>query len=138
MIIEQIKKDRIAAMKRKDTHTSRLLAIIIGHADTTRKTDDESIIKSIGKLIEGNVETLSFIEAGSFDAQRLCQENMVLRKYLPEKLTGEELRETVESLCKELNIKEVKGMGLVMKRLKQTGKLIDGKEVRGYLVSFVS
>lgn len=137
MIIDEIKKERLQARKLRNQATSKLLSIILGHADNTRDYSDDAMIKIIKDLIDGNLVIIQNKPAGSFEVQTACHENTILNKFLPQKLTGLELREQVESIIKERHITSIKGMGQIIGTLKKTGKLVDGSEVRGYLEDFL-
>lgn len=137
MIIDEIKKERMKARKLHNQSTSKLLSIILGHADNTRDYSDDAMIKTIKDLIDGNLVIIQNKPAGSFEVQTACHENAILKSFLPQSLTGLELREKVESIIKEKHVTSIKGMGQIIGELKKTGKLVDGKEVRGYLEDFL-
>lgn len=136
-MINTIKADRISAMKLKDKKTTSILGLIISDVERKQDTSDEAIIKTIGSMIKNNREFLDNIDAGSFKAAELVYEISVIETYLPDSLSGAELRMEVESLCKSFNVTDMRGMGRVMGALKKTGKLIDGAEVKKFVLAFI-
>ena len=125
-MLQQIKKDKVAAIKSKDSVRSNILSVIIGEAERS----DVDIIKIIEKLIASNEEVLSHRTDGSGDI--LLQENSILHSYLPKKLTGRDLHKFIS----QLDINEAhfgKAIGAVVQAAKSAGYRIDGKEVSQFL-----
>lgn len=111
-----------------------------------KELTDSDCMKNIVTMVDGNKEMLRGWDAKiKNDADKtdhktaqdmldvLVIENEYLDKLLPSKLTGDELKDMIAVLVAELGITDIKGMGIIMGKLKPTGKLIDGSEVRKVL-----
>lgn len=125
---EQIQKDRIAAMKNRDSLRKNVLDYILGQVQTREKDPKESgdittavivaYLKSLKDFIEQHGET----RKEQADAYRA--EISVLEEYLPKQLT-------VEDIKAEVNVLQDSGVtvkGLIMKNLKEKfGAALDGR-----------
>lgn len=98
MLFELIKKDRIQAMKDKDTLKRDLLGTLIGEASKQVKDPtDESVTSTIKKFIKNDEDTIKLIsdnEAISI----LNKEITILESYLPKQLTEKEIIEEISVL----------------------------------------
>jgi hypothetical protein len=116
----QLKKDQLLARKNKETVKAKLLttlisdAAMIGKNDGNREPTESEIIALIKKYIKNAEETL--LHSENVDT---VQELTILESYLPHQLSDDEIWDIVRDVSKELNLTEVKQMGLVMKHLKQ-------------------
>lgn len=110
MLLEQLKKDSLAARKAGRSLTSRLLITLLGEVETQAKRDgreisDQLIMVTCKKFIANNLET---IRLNKTTEDILLAENQVLEAYLPQQLTETELRVIIRALNAE-NIGEVMG-----------------------------
>ncbi len=91
MIIEQIKKDRIQAMKEKQKAKATALATLLGEIDTEVKRgnvlDDALVIAKIQKTIKGLDEILKLEPK----ATAVLNEKAILSEYLPKMMTEVEI-----------------------------------------------
>ena len=122
MLIEELKKAQMEALKTKDTLKRSVLQIVTGKvklAEIEKRTKNESIndddvILVINKVIkELDEEILAFKNANRLEkVEELTLQKQILEAYLPAKLTEEEIREIINSL-------EDKSMPNIMKHFKQ-------------------
>ena len=97
MIIDEMKKRIMLAMKEKRELEKEILKVALGEIQTagaraSRDLNDEEAIAIIRKLVKSNEETL----IGTEDAAKrtvLEQENVILGTLLPKGLTVEEILE---------------------------------------------
>jgi uncharacterized protein YqeY len=135
MIFEQIKKDRMQAMKDRDEVKKNLLSVII--SDTVNKASndpknphkeptDVEMAKAIEKYIAGNEEILTYISDRS-KINSILLEKKILKAYLPQKMSSEEVRSEIKNFV-ALDSDNV-NIGKIMKHLKDNyGGQYDGSE----------
>ena len=121
MLIDELKKAQIEALKTKDTLKRSVLQIVTGKvklAEIEKRTKNESIndddvILVINKVIkELDEEILAFKNANRLEkVEELTLQKQILEAYLPAKLTEEEIKEIINAL-------EDKSMPNIMKHFK--------------------
>ena len=139
-MLNRIKDDMLMARKNKDKVVSNLLitlyseASMVGKNDGNRETTDIEVLKTIKKFIKNDKETLmGHIELSSEGEttevmETLKKEISILEMYIPEQLTEIELTGIISTVVAENSICNMKGMGLIMKSLKEKyDGLYDGK-----------
>ena len=122
MLIDELKKAQMEALKTKDTLKRSVLQIVTGKvklAEIEKRTKNESIndddvILVINKVIkELDEEILAFKNANRIEkVEELSKQKEILEAYLPAKLTEEEIKEIINAL-------EDKSMPNIMKHFKQ-------------------
>lgn len=122
MLIDELKKAQMEALKTKDTLKRSVLQIVTGKvklAEIEKRTKNESIndddvLLVINKVIkELDEEILAFKNANRLEkVEELSKQKEILEAYLPAKLTEEEIKEIINSL-------EDKSMPNIMKHFKQ-------------------
>ena len=108
MIIEELKKQNIEAMKAKDTTKRGIYSIVLNKISvaeienrTTGKTlTDEDVVKIIQKTIKELIEEADgYTKVGNTEAvERITQQKQVLEHYLPKMLTEEEIKNIIVGL----------------------------------------
>lgn len=138
MIIDTIKDVRLSARKRKDDLTAKLTGVIISELDRKQDHSNDAAIKVIKSIIESNRFTLNESIPGSQQSLNIVREIAVLEQFLPEQITGGELRELVETLIKVEGYTGMKDMGKLQAKIKESvnGKIFEGKEVADYMKQF--
>jgi len=136
MLISQIKSDSLIARKARQTDTATLLttlyseASMIGKNAGNRESTDVEVLQVIEKFVKNANEVKNILLKNNKDASNIISEIIVLSKYLPQKMTYEEL----ECVVKEI-IMDLKGLinmqiqiGQVMGSLKKNySNQYDGK-----------
>lgn len=134
----KIMADLKTAMKAKDQAALRSIraikaAILLQKTDGTgKKLDESGEIKLIQKLVKQRQDSLDIYEKqGREDLAKTEREEIeVLKKYLPEQISEEKLREIIAEIIRESGASSMKDMGKVMgiASKKLAGKA-DGKTI---------
>ena len=121
MLIDELKKAQMEALKTKDTLKRSVLQIVTGKvklAEIEKRTKNESltdddVLLVINKVIkELDEEILAFKNANRTEkVEELTKQRQILEAYLPAKLTEEVIKEIINSL-------EDKSMPNIMKHFK--------------------
>ena len=121
MLIDELKKAQMEALKTKDTLKRSVLQIVTGKvklAEIEKRTKNESltdddVLLVINKVIkELDEEILAFKNANRLEkVEELTKQKQILEAYLPAKLKEEEIKEIINSL-------EDKSMPNIMKHFK--------------------
>lgn len=118
---QQINTDYIEAYKSKNeevTNTLRLLRSTIKNTSINKKSEltDEEIIKILKKEVKQRDETATEYEKGKRNdlAAKEKREAEILKKYLPEELSEDAIREIVINTIKELNVTDLNQRGKVI------------------------
>ena len=121
-IYETLKKDMVGAMKAKEKEKLTVIRMVksamdLEHIDKKRDLDDELAMDVLTKEVKTRNESYeTFKNAGRNDlAEGIKRELEILKKYMPEALTEEEVRQIIDDACKEVNPESMKDMGRVMK-----------------------
>ncbi len=141
MLIDDIKKRVMDAMKARNTVEKEILKVVLGEAQTNAarsegSDDDNAVLAVVKKLVKSNEETLG----ASDDAEQretLEKELEILRSLMPKTLSQTEVVEAlgpVHEAIKSAN-NDGQATGVAMKHLaarpaaKQSGAAVDGKTV---------
>jgi uncharacterized protein YqeY len=139
---EQIKLDSTAALKSGDKHASETLrmllsSILVKEKDKQYKTgkpelEEQEIIDVVSSEIKKRKDAIALYEQGNRPelAEKEKQEIEIIKKYLPEQLSKEEIKKLVQESIQKTGAKDVKDMGKVMGDLNPKIKgRADGAEV---------
>lgn len=121
MLLEDIKKTQMYAMKNHDKIKEEILKIVVAKAmlvkiDKREKNEeltDDDVIVVIGKIIKELEEEINdFTKAGRSEVvEKLNAQKAILNEYMPKKLTIDEIKAEIEKL-------EDKSMPAIMKHFK--------------------
>ena len=121
-MFERIKNDMIKAMKEKDKFKLSVIRMIKASIDKERidkkiEITDEVVIDVLAKELKTREESiLEFDKAGRTDlVEDLDKEIEIIKEYLPEPLTDEEIDKIISDAFKETEASSIKDMGKVMK-----------------------
>lgn len=121
-MFDRIKNDMIKAMKEKDKFKLSVIRMIKASIDKERidkkiEITDEVVIDVLAKELKTREESkLEFSKAGRTDlAEDLDKEIEIIKEYLPEPLTDEEIDKIITEAFKETEASSIKDMGKVMK-----------------------
>ena len=138
-IKDLLTEDMKQAMKDKESGKLRLSAIRMARAniknieiDEKRELNDDEVLAVLVKEVKMRQDSLEeFAKAGREElVEQAKQEIAILRKYLPEQLSDEELRALVEEAVAETGAAGPKDMGKVMAALMpKTRGRADGKRI---------
>lgn len=121
----RIQEQTKQAMRDKDKarlSTLRTLSAAIKQkeVDERQELDDTQVISVVQKLVKQRKEALEqYQSAGRDDLARQEQNELeILKQFLPEPLSDQELDKIIEAAISETGVSSVKEMGTVMKTLK--------------------
>ena len=121
---DTIKNEIISALKEKNTLKGQTLREIKGSVDLehiNKKVDitDELVIDILSRGIKTRKESIQEFEKGNrLDLiDKTNKEIELLKKYLPEQLTKEELEKVIDEVFLKVKPTSNKDMGLIMKEL---------------------
>jgi hypothetical protein len=138
---ERLMADLKQSMKNREelrTSTLRMLRAEILNKESKKAgavVDDAVVFSLIRKLIRQRHDSAAQFEKGGRTdlAKKEIDEAVILEQYLPPNISEEEMRELIKTVIEEIGAMSVqdmgKVMGVAMKRLKETGKMFDGKVV---------
>jgi len=138
---ERLMADLRQSMKNREelrTSTLRMLRAEILNKESEKAgvvVDDAVVFSLIQKLIRQRHDSaVQFEKGGRPDlAKKEVDEVAILEQYLPPQLSEEEMRRLIKTVIEEIGAMSIQDMGKVMgaamKRLKETGKIFDGKVV---------
>ncbi len=146
MLKEKLMQDFKDAMREKDeikknTITMIRAAILQVEKDGQKELDDNAITEIIAKELKKRKDSLVEIEkSGREDMISQVQTEMsIIKDYLPEELSIEELTKIIEDTIKEVEATSMKDMGKVMQavKAKTTGRA-DGKTINEIVKKLLS
>ena len=121
-MFDRIKNDMIKAMKEQDKFRLSVIRMIKASVDKERidkkiEITDEVVIDVLAKELKTREESrLEFSKAGRTDlVEDLDKEIEIIKEYLPEPLTEEEIDKIINDAFKETEASSIKDMGKVMK-----------------------
>ena len=127
MLINQLEKDNIEALKNKDKVARAVLSVVINKYRVAaielkaqgKEATDADLVKVINKVVkELDEEKAGYEKLGrNEDAQGIENQKAIISKYLPKLMSEDEIRQVIASL-------EDKSMPSVMKHFKAN---YDGK-----------
>ena len=130
-LIEQMGKDIVNAMKEKDQLKLSVLRMVKGaiqleNINNKKELNDELFIDVVSKQIKQRNESFEeFSNAGRNDlADKVASEIEILKTYLPEQLSSEELNKVLDDVFAKVNPTSAKDMGAIMK---EVTPLVKGK-----------
>jgi uncharacterized protein YqeY len=138
MLEEKILNDYKDAMKSRDALKSSVLSFLRAEimntaiAQKKNNLDDGGIIAVIRKQIKSRQDSIEqFTKGNRLDlAEKETKELDILKSYLPQEMSADELKTIIESIMKETGATSIKDMGKVMKEVNaQVAGRADGKVV---------
>ena len=131
-------KDSLRAKDVVATATVRLILAALKGRDIASRGDgkgdeisDAEILSMLQSMIKQREESgKTYAEAGRDDlALREQQEIEVIRRFMPEQMTEQQVKQKIEELMSEMEVSDIKDMGRVMAELKDryAGQIDMGK-----------
>ena len=124
MLVEKLKKDMIEAMKNKDKEKLTVIRMVKAALDKERidkkaEVNDDLLIDVVNKQVKMRNDSLEeFKKANRADLIEQTEEELeILKDYLPEQLSEEEVIAIIEEVINEVNAETIKDMGKVMKEV---------------------
>ena len=143
---EQLMEDLKDAMKnkneiKKNTVTMIKAAILQVEKDKQITLEDDAIVEIIAKEAKKRKDAIAeFEKAGREDLINQTNEELaIIKAYLPEELSTEELTKIIEEVIAEVGAETMKDMGKVMQAVKaKTAGRADGKTINEIVKSKLS
>ncbi len=139
-IMERVTADTVTAMKAKDqprVEALRLLKSELKKKEIDKRApldeaESQKVIETLAKQRQDSID--QFAKAGRTElVEKEQAELAILRAFLPEGASDEEIKAAVNQAATALGTPSAKDMGALMKAalfaLKETGKTVDGKKV---------
>lgn len=121
-LVNELKNDMIDAMKNKEKERLTVIRMVKAALDKERidkkvEINDELLIDVVNKQIKMRNDSIEeFRKANRTDlVDATSQEIEVLKKYLPEQLSDNEVMDIIETAIKDINATGIRDMGNVMK-----------------------
>ena len=121
---DTIQRDYITAFKEKDNLTKDVLSLVKGaiqNAEINKKEElsDDEIISIIEKQIKLRQDGIKEFEKAGRDIliEQYSNEIKVLEKYMPAKLSEEEINVIIDKVFESVNPVDIKDFGKVMKEI---------------------
>ena len=145
MLKEKLLQDFKDAMKeknelKKNTVMMVRAAILQIEKDTQKEMEENQIVEIIAKEVKKRKESLADYEKSGRDdlIEQINGEIAILKEYLPEELSIDEIRKIVEESIKEVNATTIKDMGKVMQLAKtKTAGRADNKVINDIVKEFL-
>ena len=125
MLLEQVSEDHIKAMKARDSLRISVLSMLksaikyqeIENKEKGKCLTDDDVVNVINKEVKKREESIEmYREAGRDElASKEAEELAILKEYLPEQLSEQEVEKYVNDIIAKLNATSQKDFGRVMK-----------------------
>jgi len=123
MLEEQISKDYVTAMKARDSEKSSTLNFLRAQIKNVRidkkldEVDDLTVVAVIKKQVKQRQDSIEQYQKGGREdlVEKETKELNLLKTYLPEEVSADELESIIKQCIEELSAKTMKEMGQVMK-----------------------
>ena len=123
-MLEKFNNDIIAAMKAKDSFKLSVLRMVKGalqleKINNKKELTDELLIDVVGKQIKMRNDSINEFRKASRDdlVEKNEKEIEVLKEYLPEQLSLEEVNSIIDEVFDKVNPSSMKDMGSIMKEV---------------------
>lgn len=123
-LVEKLKNDMIDAMKKKDKERLTVIRMVKAALDKERidkkvEINDALLIDVVNKQVKLRKDSIEeFKKASRVDLiEKTEQELDVLKNYLPEPLSKEEVESIIEEEIKNVHAESMKDMGNVMRQV---------------------
>lgn len=146
MLKERLMQDFKDAMKeknelKKNTVMMIRAAILQVEKDTQKELDDNAVTEIIAKELKKRKDSLEEIQKSAREDMiaQVQAEIEIIKEYLPEELSREELTAIIKTTIQELEATSMKDMGKVMQsvKAKTTGRA-DGKTINEIVKEMLS
>jgi uncharacterized protein YqeY len=134
-LFDQLKADRLAAMKARDDLAKNLLGTLVAAAGKENKApDDDTVVRTIRAFVKSIDETIGHMSGRDTSVQ--AREKAILEGYLPTLLDEDATRAAVAAVVAGLPERSPRQMGKVMAELKaRHGSAIDLKRANAMVKS---
>lgn len=136
MNYEQLRAEKMAALKSKDTVKNNVVTMLLSgmtylKKEVGRELTDEECMSVIQKELKQVRESLEMSKGREDAAEELRKQIAILEGYLPKQMSEEEVKAKVQSIVEQLGVEPIaKNKGAIMKSVmaelkgKADGKMI--------------
>lgn len=131
MLLQEIKKRMMAAMKAGNVVEKEVLRVVIGEVTAAMKDDDEFTLQTVKKLVKSNRETMG-LATDEEQKKTLAKEIEILQEFLPKSLDAATIATMLESVRDAIRSAGNDGQatGVAMKHLKAAGATVEAADVK--------
>ena len=131
MLLQDIKKRMMLALKAGKVVEKEILRVVIGEVTGAMKDDDEFTLAVIKKLVKSNRETAS-LAPDEATKVTLAQEIEILLEFLPKSLDAAAIMPLLEPVRDAIRAAANDGQatGVAMKHLKAAGAVVEAGDVK--------
>ncbi len=131
MLLQDIKKRMMLALKAGKVVEKEILRVVIGEVTGAMKDDDEFTLAVIKKLVKSNRETAS-LASDEATKVTLAQEIEILLEFLPKSLDAAAIMTLLEPVRDAIRAGANDGQatGVAMKHLKAAGAVVEAGDVK--------
>jgi uncharacterized protein len=137
MLKEKLMEDLKISMREKNTLRKDVIQMVRAsilqiEKDKQIQLTDDQIIEVMAKEAKKRKDSLEdYLKSGREDLiQKIQEEIAIINEYLPQQLTKDEIAQIVKQIIVEVDAKDMKDMGKVMKAAKEKmGATADGKTI---------
>ena len=123
-LIDQLNSDLKESMKSGDKFRTEVLrglksAVRYAEIEARGEMSDQDVAAVLAKQAKQRRDSIDEFKKGGREdlVERESAELAILETYLPEQMSEDDIRTTVEAAIAELGVTDMKGMGQVMKRV---------------------
>ena len=131
-MFEKINADLVASMKEQDKFSLNVLrmlksALQLESINKKGSLEDAEVIVVLKRQVKMRMDSISEFERfnKTEEIENLKKEIELLKKYLPEEMTEEEVDKKIEEVFQKINPTSMKDMGLIMKELQSISACTD-------------
>jgi uncharacterized protein YqeY len=143
MLVDTLRTKLKEAMRAGDGMRKDALRVVISEATPKDGSvaNDEAVIRTIRKVVEGNTETRTKLKESGRESEplyaKLEAESNFLSGFLPRMLNQEQIGNELMPLVDQIKGAKSEGqaIGIAMKHLKTKGYPVDGKDVSAVVVN---
>ena len=144
-LFKKIQNDMYTAMKageKESTNTLRITLAKLKDKQIEKRDDltEEEVIKIIQTLVKQRKESIELYVQGGRNELADIEKNEIalLKKYLPQMISENDIKNIVETVINEVGATSMSDMGKIMPQVMKRGKgLIDGRIAQKFVQDFL-
>lgn len=131
MLLDELKKRMMAAMKAGNVTEKEILRTALGEITGSFKSSDEEVTAILKKLVKSNRETLN-LTTDETAKKTLQEEIAILQTFLPKTLDVDAITSALEPVKSAIKDAKAEGqaMGIASKHLKSIGAAVESENVK--------
>ena len=146
MLLKQIEKDMMEALKNKDRVKAGVLRLLISKCknkaiEVGHELSDQEVIKVLQGAAKQHKESIRMYKEGNRDdlVDAEMNELQIVESYLPSMMSEDEVRRLVENIIEEVGASQMSDFGKVMTQvMKQGAGKVDGNVAQSIVKELLS